>query len=170
MRHETNEVRQKCSWKRQSYLFWLGLIPSKRKRAVGILKMPPLCVDRITLEILSFPFLCTLKFFSSSERAHSFCRCVAIGAMKSFLNTKISRKCLLYKLSNPLRTYRTIFRKIFISQVWWGGGVDWLDLLHKALQHSYDLLVFAIGSPLYAPLYTLLYPLLVTSDFPSFRS
>ena len=51
------------------YLFWLGLIPSKRKRAVGILKMPPLCVDRITLEILSFPFLCTLKFFSSSDRA-----------------------------------------------------------------------------------------------------
>ena len=76
---------------------------------------------------------------------HPFCRCVAIGAIK------------------------------IISQVTNSGSGPYLSLGGGEidLQYSYDSPSFATGSPLSLcppPLYTLLYPLLVTSDFPSFRS
>lgn len=76
---------------------------------------------------------------------HPFCRCVAIGAIK------------------------------IISQVTNSGSGPYLSLGGGEidLQYSYDSPSFATGSPLSLcppPLYTLLYPLLVTSDFPSLRS
>ena len=36
--------------------------------------MPPFCLDSVTMEFLSFPFLCTRTFLASYKHAHSFCR------------------------------------------------------------------------------------------------
>lgn len=78
---------------------------------------------------------------------HPFCRCVAIGAIK------------------------------IISQVTNSGSGPYLSLGGGEidLQYSYGsphlrLAVHFLYAPPPLPVYTLLYPLLVTSDFPSFRS
>ena len=41
---------------------------------MGIFKMSPFCLDSVTMEFLSFPFLCTRTFLASYKHAHSFCR------------------------------------------------------------------------------------------------
>lgn len=76
---------------------------------------------------------------------HPFSRCVAIGAIKIISQVTNSGSGPYLSLGG-------------------GGEID--------LQYSYDSPSFATGSllSLCPPLYTLLYPLLVTSDFPSFRS
>ena len=77
---------------------------------------------------------------------HPFCRCVAIGAIKIISQVTNSGSGPYLSLGG-------------------GGEID--------LQYSYDSPSFATGSSLSLyppPLYTLLYPLLVTSDFPAFRS
>ena len=43
---------------------------------MGIFNMPPFCLDSVTMEFLSFPFLCTCTFLASYKHAHSFCRYV----------------------------------------------------------------------------------------------
>ena len=74
MRYEREKIQQILSWKLKPYLFCLRFIPAKWKQSMGIFNMPPFCLDSVTMEFLSFPFLCTRTFLASYKHAHSFCR------------------------------------------------------------------------------------------------
>ena len=74
MRYEREKIQQILSWKLEPYLFCLRFIPAKWKQSMGIFNMPPFCLDSVTMEFLSFPFLCTRTFLASYKHAHSFCR------------------------------------------------------------------------------------------------
>ena len=61
IRYVMEEVRRNLSWKRQPYLFWFGLISTKRKQTMGSLKMTSFC---------------RVRLLTGDEHAHPFCRCV----------------------------------------------------------------------------------------------
>ena len=74
MRYVTEEVRHK---------FWFQLIPPKLKQTMGIYKMPPICLNSLTLKKNCRPhsFACT-KFLACYKHTHSFCRCVPASTSK----------------------------------------------------------------------------------------
>ena len=70
IRYVMEEVQRNLSWKRQPYLFWFGLIHTKRKQTIGTLKMPPFC---------------RVRLLTGDEHALSFCRCVVCGSLDRLL-------------------------------------------------------------------------------------